>query len=144
MNIVPYKPFHVELMRAQGGSQFAQLRELSHLPVGYGKMPAPNGPAVTAFDGDRVVLCGGIVRCAPGRGDVWALVSEIASSHMTALHYATKRFLEMERWRRLEASVLDGFDQGCRWVRLLGFEYEGTMRGYGLNGETYRRYGRVR
>jgi hypothetical protein len=37
----------------------------------------------------------------------------------------------------------EGFGQGCRWVELLGFEFEGRMKGYGLNGETHLRYAKV-
>jgi hypothetical protein len=140
--VEPFQPYHIELLRAQG-VQSAQLREVSHVPQTYASVAKPLGPAVTAFDQGRVVLCGGIVVQAPARGECWALMSEQAGRHMTWLHYAVKRFLSMQRWQRLEASVEESFGQGCRWVELLGFEYEGKMKGYGLNGETHLRYAKV-
>jgi hypothetical protein len=140
IEVRPFKPFHIDLLRAQG-VQSAQLREISHVPATYASVPP--GPAVTAFDGDHIVLCGGIAIQALGRGQCWALMADQAGRHMTWLHYAVKRFLNMQRWQRLEASVEEGFGQGCRWVELLGFEFEGKMRGYGVNGETHLRYARV-
>lgn len=139
MRVEVFQPYHVHLMQAQG-VQGAQLREVSHLPAAFERPP---GPALTAFDGDRIILCGGIVRTSLERGTCWALLSQTSAPHMAWLHYATKRFIATERWRRLEASVEEGFGQGCRWVELLGFEFEGRMKGYGLNGETHLRYAKV-
>lgn len=140
MIVEPFKPYHVDLLRAQG-VQSAQLREVSHVPATYASVPP--GPAVTVFSGDYIVLCGGIAIKAPQRGDCWALLSEEAGRHMTWMHYAVKRFISMQRWRRLEATVEENFGQGCRWVELLGFKFEGRMPGYGLNGETHMRYAKV-
>lgn len=140
MIIEPFQPFHVDLLRAQG-VQGAQLAEVSIVPASC--VIQPKGPAVTVFDGTRIVLCGGIVVQSPGRGECWALMAEGTARHMTWLHYGVKRFLSIDRWQRLEATVQEGFGQGCRWVELLGFEFEGKMKGYGLNGETYLRYGRT-
>jgi hypothetical protein len=139
--IVPFRPFHVDLIRAQG-VQAAQLRAVSHVPASYASVEQPHGPAVSAFDGDRVLLCGGIQTYGSGRGIVWAILGEVAGRHMTALHYAAKRFLTMDRYRRLECTVEEGFAAGCRWVELLGFRFEGKMPMYGDDGETHLRFGR--
>ena len=141
MRVEPFRPFHVELLRAQG-VQGAQLAEVSHVPLSYATLL--EGTGVTAFEGTRVLICGGIVTLTPDFGMCWALLSETASKHMTELHYATKRFITMHRWRRLEASIEKGFPAGCRWAELLGFTYEGEMRGFGPKGETHLRYARVR
>lgn len=143
IEVRPFRPFHVDLLRAQG-VQDAQASEVSLVPASYASITPPVGPAVTAFAGDRVLICGGIQRLLPGNGVCWALMSADAGRHMHWLHYAVKRFLELERWRRLEATVEERFEAGCRWVRLLGFTDEGAMPGYGLMGETHRRYARVR
>jgi hypothetical protein len=148
VRVEPFQPYHLELLRAQG-VQREQQRELSIVPAAYASIGAPAGPKVTAFDGDKVILCGGIALMQPATlehaavGQCWAVLAERASRHMQWLHYATKRFITMDKWRRLEASVEKDFRAGCRWVELLGFEYEGEMRGYGSNGETHLRYARV-
>ena len=139
MIIRPFEAFHIDLLRAQG-PQEAQLREVSLvLP---GTFIRPQGPCVTAFDGDQVILCGGVIPQLKN-GVCWALLSSEAGRHMSYLHYATKRFLSAWNWQRLEATVEENFLAGCRWVELLGFKFEGKMPKYGPNGETHLRYGRV-
>lgn len=136
-----FKPYHVELMRAQG-IQSAQVHEVSHVPDVYASLGGCRG--LTAFDGERVLMCGGVSPQWAGVGALWALVAEQAGSHMLSLHRATKRFIDLQRFRRLEASVEKGFTEGCRWLELMGFEHEGPMRAYGLNGEDHIRYALVR
>lgn len=142
MTVVPFEPFHIELLRAQG-VQDAQLTEVSYVPASCAKFLKPAGPCVTAFQGATVLVCGGIMTASPGTGVAWALLSNEAARHMLWLHRAVLRFIETQRLRRLEATVVEGFPAGCRWVELLGFEFEGRMRAYGPDGETHLRYARV-
>jgi hypothetical protein len=137
IDVRPFKPYHIDLLRAQG-VQRAQLRSVSHVPGSFDTVV----PGVTAFDGDWVVMCGGIIPFAPKRGVCWALMGERAARHMTWLHYATKRYISMNTWQRLEATVEEGFAPGCRWLTLLGFHLEGPMPKYGDDGETHLRFGR--
>ncbi len=142
IEVRPFRPFHIALLRAQG-VQGAQERAVSHVPENIDSLGLTAGPAVTAFDGELVLLTGGVLPFGQRRGVCWALLSAHAGRHMTRLHYATERFLSAGNWRRLEATVEEGFKPGCRWLQLLGFEFEGRMRGYGDDGETHLRYGRV-
>jgi len=135
--VVPFKPWHLDLLRAQG-VQAAQVSELSHYA---GRSPPIVGPAMTAFHVEQVLVCGGIQQLAPGRGVCWAVLGANPGRHMRWLHYAVKRFISMEPYIRLEASVEEGFPAGCRWVELLGFKFEGAMPKYGLDGKTHLRYG---
>jgi hypothetical protein len=141
MIVEPFKPYHIDVLRAQG-VQSAQLRAVSHVPDTYASVPP--GPAVTVRDGDHILICGGINNYAPHRGMCWALLSPDAGKHMLWLTRAVKRFIEIHPWRRLEATVEEQFGAGCKWVELLGFEFEGRMRGFGDDGETHLRYARVK
>lgn len=141
MRVEPYRAHHLHLLIAQG-VQSAQIREISHVPANYANVPP--GLSMTALEGDHVVLCGGIIPLGPGMGMLWAALSADAGNHMLWLHRATRRFLDIEPRRRIEATVEEGFPAGCRWLELLGFRWEGPMPGYGLKGETHIRYGRVR
>lgn len=134
--------YHIELLKAQG-VQGSQAREVSYVPVSYASLPRISGSALTAWDGERIMLCGGIMPMGPRIGVLWALLSADAGTHMLWLHRATKRFIEINPPKRLEASVEKGFPQGCRWLELLGFRFEGEMSAYGLNGETHLRYART-
>lgn len=142
MIVEPFRPYHIELLIAQG-VQGSQLRQVSHVPAGYASLARIPGPALTARDGERIVLCGGILPIGPKMGVLWAVLSETAGAHMLWLHRATQRFIAINPPRRLEASVEKGFPQGCRWLELMGFAFEGEMRAYGLDGETHLRFARV-
>ena len=141
MIVEPFKSYHLDLLRAQG-VQGAQLAEVSIVPVTCASLAPPPGPAVTVFHGEQILLCGGIVERLPAHGECWALMADEAGRHMTWLHYAVKRFLTMQRWMRLEATVEKEFSAACRWVTLLGFQFEGEMPFYGLHGETHLRFAR--
>lgn len=137
-----FKPYHIDLLLAQG----VQLRQVSQVqvPASYASLARLPGPAFTGRVGDQILMCGGMIPMGPAMGVLWALLSEAAASHMLALHRGVRRFLEINPPRRLEATVEKGFPQGCRWLELLGFKAEGEMPGYGLQGETHIRYGKVR
>lgn len=130
-------------MIAQGAVQSGQLHELSYVPAGYARLERLPGTALAVLEGDRIMLCGGVLPEGPGRGVLWALLSAQAGAHMIFLHRGVKRFLEAQALRRVEATAVKGFDEGCRWLSLLGFKHEGEMPGYGLGGETHLRFGRV-
>lgn len=143
MIVEPFQPFHVDVLRAQG-VQPAQLAEVSHVPGSYASVGRPQGPAVTARDGDHILICGGIVKQTDTRGECWALLSPDAGRHMLSLTRAVKRFIEIHPWKRLEATVEEQFGAGCKWVEILGFRFEGVLPRYGLDGETHLRYVRLR
>lgn len=113
------------------------------MPAQYARLLRPAGPCCSVFVTGEVILCGGIVTTDAFNGIAWCVLSKHAAPHLLALHRAVTRFLGMQRLRRIEASVLSGFAPGIRWVELLGFEHEGSMRGYGPAGETYERYAKV-
>lgn len=143
MIVQPFRPYHLHLLVAQG-VQPSQRQQVSHVPATYASVEKPAGQALTVLDGENVIMCGGIVPMGPNTGVLWAVLSANAGRHMLWLHRATLRFLDVEPRRRIEATVEEGFPAGCRWLELLGFEFEGRMRGYGDNGETHLRYARVR
>jgi hypothetical protein len=137
-----FKPYHIELLMAQG-VQEGQVRQVSHVPVGWASVGTMLGSALTARDGDRILLCGGVMPVRPKIGVLWAVLSAEAGSHMLWLHRATQRFISIAPPRRLEATVEKGFPQGCRWLELLGFEFESERRCYGLDDETHLAYVKI-
>ena len=140
--VEPYRLHHLQLLIYQG-PQAAQLRTLSHLPASCAKVTENLGPALTVREGERIILVGGMASVAKHYGILWAVLSADAGRHMLFLHRGVKRFLDMQHVRRLEATCEEGFGAGCKWLDLLGFEFEGRMRAYGDLGETHLRYARV-
>ena len=100
----------------------------------------------TAMDGDKVIACAGIIKIWEGRGLVWSYLSDDAGKYLVHIHKATKRMLDVIEFDRLEAMVDEGFNEGHRWVKMLGFKLETPepMRKYTPDGRSSYLYSRVR
>jgi hypothetical protein len=135
---------HLEAALA-GSVQPAQRRLVSHVPVTLARLLRLPGAALTALEGDHVLMTGGLMPTGDQMAVLWAVLADDAGAHMVRLDKAVRRFLAIhERYRRLEASVQQDFPEGCRWLELLGFEREGPLRAYGDDGADHWRYARVR
>ena len=144
MIVEPFQPYHIDLLIAQG-VQPSQKLEVSLVPGRYASLPKVPGAALTARRDDGfILLCGGIIPQEPGIGKLWALLSQDAGSHFIWLTRATRRFIDSQAYRRIEVTTEEGYPQGCRWLKLLGFKREGKVPGFGPNGETHVRFGLVR
>ena len=89
------------------------------------------------------MACGGVAVTGPGIGTLWAFVAQDAGPSLIGLDRHTRRLMEAANLRRIEATSEVNFQQGCRWLQLLGFKSEGVMHKYGLNGEDHIRYSRT-
>lgn len=102
------------------------------------------GPSFAGVDKGEVLACAGILPQWPGRAIAWALMGAGAGRQFTAIHKATKRFLEQQPTKRIETWVLSGFQQGHRWIQMLGFRWEGRMESFTPAGEAGDLYARIR
>jgi hypothetical protein len=135
MNIIPFRAEHL----SQINMQERHRRTVSYLTPEYVQMLA-RGPAISAVADDRIIASTGILLQFPGLGSLWGLVSQDAGPHVVRMYRAACRFLEIPKLRRIEATVETDFEDGCRWLELLGFEREGRMTKYGPNSEDHYRY----
>ena len=94
-------------------------------------------------DEDKVIAVAGIVTQWEGRGEVWELLAEDTHDHLLILHRGFLKKFRKCGYRRLEATTKVGFTQASRWMQMLGFEKEATMRKYGPEGEDYHLWARV-
>lgn len=140
----------IEVLRAEHLDRIGLQAAQAHfggefIKPGYADM-LRQGPAFTALHGDQVLACAGTVEIWPGRAMAWALLSELAGRHLLALHRAVAGFLMQAPYRRIEATVDDGFEPGHRWLRLLGFTCEtpAGMPGFTPQGRGAFLYARVR
>jgi hypothetical protein len=83
----------------------------------------------------------------PGVMFAWALLTEkIAPAGMViatkAIREATNELLS-NGCRRVETTARVGFPQAHRWLLMLGFEAEGTMRRFAEDGADHIMYSRV-
>lgn len=140
MHVIPFIPSHLALLEIQP----AQVYMAPALTRRYGEALAESGPAFSAACGGSLVGAAGIANQHPGTGRAWALLSPAAGPWLPTITKACLRFFLDARYRRIEATVLTGWAAGARWAAMLGFEREGTMRGYGPDGQDFDLYARVR
>ena len=140
MRVEPFKVEHLQQMDVQEAQRYL----LPHVNWD-GVRQLENAWAKTVFDGERVLLCGGLVPLAGSRAVVWAYFSEAAGTRMLRLVRATRAFLTDAPFRRIEAFVDVDFWAGHRLVRLLGFELETPRkRAYRVDGGDSSEYVLVR
>ncbi len=97
---------------------------------------------VGAWDADVLIATGGVLPYWPGVGEAWfALAPGVEPRHylggIRLIRSYLAYLLACGGYRRIQADVLDAHQ---KWVRLLGFELESEMLGYGPDGSTYYRY----
>jgi hypothetical protein len=96
-------------------------------------------------EGVRVVMAGGVVPVWRGRGLAWLTPNDNTNlRHWRAATRWWRAWAPSLPYRRIEATVLADFEDGCRWVEFCGFEREGLMRAFGEDGADYWLYSRVR
>lgn len=140
MIVVPFIPAHLEGFKIHGWQQEAQ----QYLNGDYADM-LQSGPSYTAVVDGEVIAIAGVVQLTAVRWQAWALMSAETSKHMLQITREIKAFLDTFEGR-LETPVLHEFEQGHRWMKILGFTNETPegMKNYGDNGETFDLYARVK
>jgi hypothetical protein len=91
------------------------------------------------------VFAGGIVNMMWGRGEIWVLPTRFYRCH---IHSCFRRMLQVlpglvksGGFRRVQATCIHG--SPGKWLRVFGFDYEGTLKKFGPNGETCDIYARI-
>lgn len=124
--------------------QPAQQQFAAQLDNGYAKALMDAGPAWSAVQEDKVLVCAGLVPLWEGRSQIWSLIAADAGPYFIRLVRGMRTFLDLQDVRRIEAAVATEFPQGHRLARMLGFVREGTMRGYAPGGRDHDLYALVR
>jgi hypothetical protein len=103
--------------------------------------------AMTVMDGNQPVAIFGSFTFVPGVYHIWGLISEDVRQKPLAFHRISRELLafyeKSAKPRRIQVDVKASYIEGQRWAKALGFEYEGTMKRFGVNGEDFHLYGRV-
>ena len=117
-----FRPDHLRALTLQ----HAQAHHIGALddPEFADHIAASCAQSVTVLADGRIIACGGIVELWDNRGMIWSLIAKGRPSEFIAVHRAARRMLDACRFRRVEAYVDEGFEQGCRWMEMLGFDLE--------------------
>lgn len=141
MVIVPFDPEHLQMLQLQAAQ--AWLSEDMLRPE-YAQMVASCGVAFSGIDGETLVGCAGLMNFHKDRAVAWALLSQQSGEHFVKIFRAMQKYLNVCTARRIEAQVACDFPQGRRLVTMLGFDFEGRMRGFFPDGRDADLFARVR
>lgn len=105
-----------------------------------------NHLAISCFDGEEYLCSGGLLIASDSKAFLWSVIDKnVDAKRFYKIHKIAQRLLESHsQIDRIEAVVDNEFEQGHRWIRLLGFSREGTMRRYYPDGQNADLYAKVR
>jgi len=132
--VVPYKAWHLRWLQELGAAEGGGL-EFSEMQ----RWALQKEIGLTVFAGEQPVACGGVVKVWQGRYAAWAYLPQISAAHMLFVTRAALSLLGSVQGR-IEMTVREGFAEGVRWARILGFEYEATYPKYGPDGALHFGY----
>lgn len=117
-------------------------------PETYVRVYQERGPAFTGLVEGEIMGCAGVCLLWRGVGAAWLVTGPLVPQYPLAFHRAIRDGLQtvmesLHVWR-LQADIHQGHEVSQRWVRRLGFAYEGILHKYGPDGADYVRYARVR
>lgn len=140
MNVQPFKLEHLQRLDPHE----AQKAVRALLTPQHAQQMA-SGQAYSYVVGRRVLACAGILDLYedPSIGHVWSLLSRDVRGHLTAIHRAAQRMIEVSGKRLLIATAETEHELGCKWMRLLRFKFDHIEPSYGPDGRDHAVYMRV-
>jgi len=146
MNIVPYISEHIDYIIDERTND--KNPEDYKAYFGFGKGLDQPGMAYTAFNNGNVVCSAGIKKLWSGVGEAWIVSSwRIYERPVAVVKAIRARFdgiIQDNELHRVQAACRVDWPEAQRFAEFLGFEKEGLMRGYGVDGRDYFRYARVK
>lgn len=140
MHIEPFQPKHLEILVLQPSQAAVSV----FFDDEYGHALKAAGPCFTAIHEGEILACAGVVKQWENRAIAWGLISANAGKQFVRIHKAVQRFLEATEFKRVEAFVDSDFEPGHRWIKMLGFEYEGYMKNFSPLGRDCLLYSRIK
>lgn len=142
IKIVPFTIMHYRQIEAQPRQEYIQ----AYLDTDHVRALIRAGDAFAGVRPDGTVVgAAGCMEVWKGRAVTWALLSTEAGKDFVQATRMVRRYLDVQPYRRIEATVDTSFDQAHRWVSLLGFRKESDcMKSYDPDGRDHALYARVR
>jgi hypothetical protein len=95
----------------------------------------------------RIVASAGLVPLWKGVAEAWMLGSDDVGRHRIKVARQLRVMLDEVMWHRgiyrAQANIHHKFEKAIRLAEWLGFENEGLMRRFGIEGADYIRYAKV-
>jgi hypothetical protein len=93
----------------------------------------------------RIFACGGVLKLWEGMGEAWFVLADDIDLPVFSVCAIVKDYVDSligTKYRRLQATIKCDDDKAIRFIEWLGFEREGFMRQYGVEGADYYIYAR--
>jgi len=139
--------FKYEHLKGFIGRKEDKARMIFNDPKGF-RQVVNNSVAYSAFDGDELVACGGVMFYRLGFGEAWFLSTPLIKKYTRQIlkisRYYLKMIIDEYDLYRVQATPRINWPIGYKFVERLGFRKEGILRKYGLNKEDCYMYGRVK
>lgn len=105
------------------------------------------GPSYTMLIDEVPIVCAGVVLMGWNRGEAWTLPSKLFYRHIKGCYKEIKNILESiareHKLIRVQSMIHPSLEVGDRWMRHLGFQYEGTLRAFSPLNEDMRIFSRI-
>jgi hypothetical protein len=140
IHFVPFEAEHMRKIKLQP-SQAAQQASINEAA-----MKTLEGDwSFTAFEGEKVVFCGGCIPMWNNRALMWCFMSLMRVSSLKQLVFEADRMQKNVPYQRLELTVEVDNKQAHQFARMIGFKLEAPcMKKYGLNGVDEALYARIK
>lgn len=104
--------------------------------------------AFTGIAEEGIVGIAGIMPMWPGVAEAWFFSSDLLHKYHRQVLRAMKLKLDIAqeefKLHRLQARTADGFYKADKFLKVLGFKYEGPLVGFCSNAKDYHLYTRIR
>jgi len=101
----------------------------------------------TGLQGGKIVGSGGFTPLWDGVAEIWLLLNPDAFKRkkvaLRLMKHILNDIIQREKYHRIQAVVLKGYEKGMKFAEFFGFENEGLMKKYTTNKEDFYRYARI-
>ncbi len=140
MNVRDFEVGHIAMIEAAGGREV--FGPFPFQP-GHAELCAES-PAWSIFDGEQIVGCGGFFKDHDECVTAWTLLLPCSGPRMRFVHRAALEVIGRCPARRIQAHASVTFKPAMRWLTMLGFKFEGTLRKFTPDGADMLLFARVR
>lgn len=148
--IVPFEPWHLTVMSfrdEQKQSSEKLEKEVGLIKYGDGlSNMSVDGCAYSAILEGYPIACAGIAYATVNIGEAWSFFDkkffEVSPRTRFSIYKTIKSHVKPSSGlTRIQAMCEENFCVAQSWLKKLGLQYEGTLKGYGLNGEDLMMFG---
>lgn len=137
--VIPFKAEHVAQMNI--ADKYKNVFLIPHLFEVYEQL----GSSFTFYEKGKIYAVGGVIKFWEGAGEAWFVLSDEMDLPVYSLCATIKHHLDellKYDFKRIQATVKHDDEKALRFIEWLGFEREGLLKQFGIEGADYYMYAR--